>query len=356
VDRGVPICISQSELLTSKEPHVRRLAETSRIPKPWPKGRALLAALGLAATLMLATGASAAYGQPREQKRAPQPIELSVFSPGANDVAGKDGSGFVIDLALTARNKASNSLLSPEAGYKPLFNNPTSPTFQPGSNGGAPGLVVLLSTTPDTPGTPFHGPTTNLAGLFQINGVGAVRGGLTQTWNTWQIGKAGFGSGPSVLTAYVVKGVAPAVVPASGLEVLSNKVKVPFTITTPAASAPAAPAAANASLKIATDATLGDLLVDSSGRTLYLFEKDQGTTSACTGACLGTWPAYKPAGTATVAAGLDPTKLGIVNGQLTYAGHLLYSYAGDTKPGDTNGAAIPSWDAVSPTGAPLHAR
>jgi hypothetical protein len=218
----------------------------------------ILTTVALAATLAIATGASAraAYGA----NPKPQPIELSVFSPGAHDVAGTGGSGFVIDLALTARTKASNSLLSPEAGYKPLFNNPTSPTFAPGASGGAPGLVVLLSTTPDTPGTPFHGPNTNLAGLFQINGVGAVRGGLTQTWNTWQIGKAGFGSGPAVLTAYVVNGTAPAVVPASGLELISNKVKVPFTITAPSAAPAAtvaAPAPANASVKVATVSPTG---------------------------------------------------------------------------------------------------
>jgi len=207
-------------------------AESPRTPqRTRPRGRILiLTALSAAAAITFATGASAAP----KAKAAPKPVELSVFSPGTNDVAGKDGSGFVIDLALTARNKASNTFLSAEAGYKPLFNNPTSPTFQPGTNGGAPGLVVLLSTTPDMPGTPFHGPNTNLAGLFQINGVGAVRGGLTQTWNTWQVGKAGFGSGPSVLTAYVVQGTAPAVVPATGLELISNTVKVPFTITAPA--------------------------------------------------------------------------------------------------------------------------
>jgi hypothetical protein len=195
----------------------------------------ILTALGVAAALALTTGASAAAadGATRKAKATPKPIELSVFSPGTNDVAGKGGSGFVVDLSLTARNKASNGSLAPEAGYKPLFNNPTSPTFAPGANGGAPGLVVLLSTTPDMPGTPFHGPNTNLAGLFQINGIGSVRGGLTQTWNTWQVGKAGFGSGPSVLTAYVVRGTAPAVVPATGLDVISNMVKVPFMITAP---------------------------------------------------------------------------------------------------------------------------
>jgi hypothetical protein len=200
----------------------------------------ILTTLGLAAALTIAIGASAAQATSVSARHAathPKPIELSVFSPGVHDVAGKDGSGFVIDLSLTARNKAANGFVSPEAGYKPLFNNPTSPTFQPGPDGGAPGLVVLLSTTPDMPGTPFHGPNTNLAGLFQINGVGSVRGGLAQTWNTWQVGKAGFGAGPSVLTAYVVKGTAPAVVSSSGVDVISNTVNVPFSITAPASAA-----------------------------------------------------------------------------------------------------------------------
>ena len=171
--------------------------------------------LRLTALIALAVGVSPAAATKRRKPR-PVPVKLSVFSPTARDIAGKDGAGFVVDLSLTARNTAANSLLSPEAGYKPFFNNPTAPTFAPGPNGGAPGLVVMLSTTPNTPGTPFQGPNTNLAGLFQINGVGTVKGGLTQTWNTWQIGKAGFGSGASTLTVFVVKGTAPALVPDAG--------------------------------------------------------------------------------------------------------------------------------------------
>lgn len=223
---------------TAKPPPPVRVRREDRPKRTCTPGRILiLTALSVAAAMLFATGAAASPPGPQSNRTTtskPSPIELSVFSPGTNDVAGKDGSGFVIDLALTAHNRATNGFLSPAAGYKPLFNNPTSPSFQPGANGGAPGLVVLLSTTPDMPGTPFHGPNTNLAGLFQINGVGSVRGGLTQTWNTWQVGKAGFGSGPSVLTAYVVRGTAPTVVPTSGLDVISNTVKVPFTITAPA--------------------------------------------------------------------------------------------------------------------------
>lgn len=56
------------------------------------------------------------------------------------------------------------------------------------------------------PGTPFMGPRTNLAGLFQINGVAKVKG-LNETWNIWQPGKPLFGLNRHVrLTIYVVRG------------------------------------------------------------------------------------------------------------------------------------------------------
>jgi predicted lipoprotein with Yx(FWY)xxD motif len=312
--------------------------------------------LATAALIALVAGASPAAAQTSATKAASRPVKLSVLSPGRGDTAGKDGAGFVVDLALTARNKAANGILSAEEGYKPFFNNPTAPTFQPGRNDGAPGLVVMLSTTPTTPGTPFQGPRTNLAGLFQINGVGTVKGGLIQTRNTWQIGKAAFGSGPSTLTVFVVKGAAPSYMPDTGVELISNRVDVPFMISPPAAT-PGAPATVNpnATVKVTKDATLGDILVDANGRTLYLFEKDQGTTSACTGACAKTWPALKADSAPTAGAGLDASKIGSANGQVTYAGHLLYFYSGDGKPGDTIGASIPGWAAVSPAGTAIHA-
>jgi hypothetical protein len=167
-----------------------------------------------------------------------QAVNVRVLTPGPADVAGREGAGFVVDLALTARHGRANDLLSAGAGYRPYFNDPTAPTFLPGQNGGAPGLVVLLSTTPDTPGTPFRGPRTNLAGLFQINGVTTTKTGLARTWNTWQIGKAAFGAGPATLTVYVVRGAAPGIVPEGGLDVISNTVRVPFTITAPTGARP----------------------------------------------------------------------------------------------------------------------
>jgi hypothetical protein len=186
-------------------------------------GTAALAISGLAAG-----GAFAApsYGQPTDH----HPIKVTVFSPGAGDHSGAGGVGFIVDVALDATKLKYNHLLSAANGYKPFFNDPAAPTFHPGPDPGAPGLVALLSTTPNKPGTPFHGPNTNLAGLFQINGVAKVTGGKAETWNTWQPGKPVFGTGRSTLTVYVVKGTAPAVVTAKPHNPISNVVRVPFKI------------------------------------------------------------------------------------------------------------------------------
>ena len=72
------------------------------------------------------------------------------------------------------------------------------------------GLVVLLSTTKNVSGTPFKGPGTNLAGLFQITGTSRT-GDVLNVQNVWIPGKALFGKNvKSKLTAFVVAGKAPA--------------------------------------------------------------------------------------------------------------------------------------------------
>jgi hypothetical protein len=187
-------------------------------------GTAAISVAGVLATGALAGPARAHRADPR------QPIKLSVFSPGAGDRSGAGGVGFIVDLSLDATKTRYNHFLSAAAGYKPYFNDPSSATFHPGPDPGAPGLVVLLSTTVDKPGTPFQGPRTNLAGLFQINGVAKVDAGKAETWNTWQPGKPLFGTGRTTLTAYLVKGTAPTVVPTAGLHKLSNVVRVHFDI------------------------------------------------------------------------------------------------------------------------------
>jgi len=83
---------------------------------------------------------------------------------------------------------------------------------------------------------------------------------------------------------------------------------------------------------------------------LYVFDKDQGTTSACTAGCLSAWPPFQATATPTAGGGVDTAKLGTSNGQVTYAGHLLYYFSGDSAAGDMKGADIPNWHPIAPAG------
>jgi predicted lipoprotein with Yx(FWY)xxD motif len=153
-------------------------------------------------------------------------VLASVLSPVPGSIAGSGGQ-FTVDLALQAANRQGNAAL---AGYKPAFVDPSSAAFHPGANAAAPGLVVLLSTTPSIAGTPLKGPSTNLAGVFEINDVSKVRG-LMRTFHSWIVTSPGFfGKGvQATLTAYAVNGNAPAVVDGSE-KPISNVVRESFTI------------------------------------------------------------------------------------------------------------------------------
>jgi len=192
------------------------------------RARHLIGLTTAAATISAIGLPVAAQAGTRKHHRDTLPVKVTVFSPGAGDHSGTGGAGFIVDLAVDATDARGNSILSPANGYQPFFNDPSSTTFHPGPDPGSPGLVVLLSTTPNKPGTPLQGPDTNLAGLFQLNGVADV-GGLAEAWNTWQVGKPLFGTGRSTLTAYLVRGTAPTVV-SSNIRPVSNVVRVPFTI------------------------------------------------------------------------------------------------------------------------------
>jgi predicted lipoprotein with Yx(FWY)xxD motif len=108
-----------------------------------------------------------------------------------------------------------------------------------------------------------------------------------------------------------------------------------------------------------SNASLGNILVDSKGRTLYLFNRDSGTMSECNGACAVNWPPLRAAGKPTIGSGAKASLVSTStrsNGaqQLTYNGHPLYLFKNDSNPGDTNGEGLTafggSWFAVSPAG------
>ncbi len=124
------------------------------------------------------------------------------------------------------------------------------------------------------------------------------------------------------------------------------------TATTDTATTPSM-----ATVIVASDPTAGDHLADADGRSLYLFELDQGTTTACTGGCASTWPPLVADGSPTGGDGVDAAQLSVADGiepnQVVYHGHLLYYFSGDQAPGDTNGVGIPSWYLVDPAGAPI---
>ena len=114
-----------------------------------------------------------------------------------------------------------------------------------------------------------------------------------------------------------------------------------------AASAPAP--SGGPSVKLASTG-LGKVLVDARGRTLYLFEADKGTKSACDGACASIWPPLVTKGKPTAGAGVSASKLGTTKRSdgttaLTYNGHPLYTYAGDTAAGQTSGQGLDDYGA-----------
>jgi predicted lipoprotein with Yx(FWY)xxD motif len=109
----------------------------------------------------------------------------------------------------------------------------------------------------------------------------------------------------------------------------------------------------------AASTSLGMILVDGSGRTLYLFEKDQPNQSACAGACAAAWPVDHSSGTPKAGSGVTASMLGTIKRsdnttQVTYNRHPLYYYAGDSGAGQQNGQGVDAfgakWFAVTPAG------
>ena len=111
---------------------------------------------------------------------------------------------------------------------------------------------------------------------------------------------------------------------------------------------------------MATSGKLGSVLVDGAGRSLYLFEKDKGSTSSCYTDCAKVWPPFTSSGAATAGSGATSSLLGTASRtdgttQVTYHGHPLYYYISvGNKPGSTAGEALnqfgAEWYVLSPAG------
>jgi predicted lipoprotein with Yx(FWY)xxD motif len=124
-------------------------------------------------------------------------------------------------------------------------------------------------------------------------------------------------------------------------------------------TAPASGGATSVATVSATSTNLGMILVDGSGRTLYLFAKDQPDQSACAGACVAAWPVDQSSGTPKAGSGVKAALLGTIKRgdgttQVTYDHHPLYYYSGDSGAGQQNGQGVDAfgakWFVVAPAG------
>lgn len=108
--------------------------------------------------------------------------------------------------------------------------------------------------------------------------------------------------------------------------------------------------------------SLGSIMVNGKGMTVYVFDKDTANsgTSACTGACLANWPAVTTTATKPHVTGISGTIATIKDPdgktQITVDGLPLYTFAGDAAKGDTKGQGLQNvWWVVSPSGKKITA-
>jgi predicted lipoprotein with Yx(FWY)xxD motif len=133
-----------------------------------------------------------------------------------------------------------------------------------------------------------------------------------------------------------------------------------------ASSAPASSAPANSASATTIETRggpAGTFLTDGAGRTVYLFAKDgMNSSSSCSGACAAAWPPVTASGKVAVSGSAKASDLGAIirsDGarQVTYHGHPLYYFQGDSAAGQANGQGIDNfgakWWLVAPSGSQI---
>ncbi len=113
------------------------------------------------------------------------------------------------------------------------------------------------------------------------------------------------------------------------------------------------PAPVQNNVRLASNATFGNILTDSAGKTLYFFSLDASGQSACTGGCVVYWPVFYKANP-TLDTGLDSADFATITRtdgtlQTTYKGWPLYYYKPDSLPGDVKGDPVENlWFVAKP--------
>jgi predicted lipoprotein with Yx(FWY)xxD motif len=128
------------------------------------------------------------------------------------------------------------------------------------------------------------------------------------------------------------------------------------TVASAQTSLPAAHSSRAATVQL-RHTSLGSIIVNSSGRTLYEFTRDHSGKSSCAGmsGCSEVWPSLMASGRPTAGAGIKASLLSTTSGkQVTYAGHPLYTYSGDSGPGKTSYVGVKqfggTWYAINASG------
>ncbi len=125
-------------------------------------------------------------------------------------------------------------------------------------------------------------------------------------------------------------------------------------------SMPSTGGAGAAQIGVANNPKLGSILVDGSGKTLYVLTTDTPNTSTCYAKCATIWPPFvATSGSPNAVMGVDASKIGTAirtdgTTQITYSGWPLYYFSGDKAPGDANGQGIKNvWFVMTPAGNPM---
>jgi predicted lipoprotein with Yx(FWY)xxD motif len=185
------------------------------------------------------------------------------------------------------------------------------------------------------------------------------------------MGKSKFSAASKRTKLFV--GVGGAVAAAATLAACSSAAS--STAAAPAASPTGSPAAASpagtgagassgGTVITTAKSSAGTVLATASGRAVYLWVKDTGDMSNCNGACASAWPPVTTTATATAAGGAQASDIGTITRsdgtkQVTYDGHPLYYFAGDSGPGTASGQGSDGfgakWWLVAPTGSDVTA-
>ncbi len=146
---------------------------------------------------------------------------------------------------------------------------------------------------------------------------------------------------------------------AGGAGVSALAVALGVTVSSSSAGGPALTAAPSSTVVNTRSTSLGQILVDAQGRTLYLFAKDSGPASTCDGSCSSYWPPVPGSAGPQVSGAASATSVSTIARaggaqQLSYAGHPLYYFVGDTKAGQTKGQGLDQfgakWYVLDPAG------